>query len=926
MKGLWRDVRLGLRSLAKSPAFTIVALVTLALGIGANTAIFSAVDRVLLHPLPYPQPNRIVAIEHSGQMMMPAGPNARHGEEGGPVMMRERHAAPSEPNAQPGAKPEIRVGGPRVLRRGQVPQKNGNGRFIFFHGKQVGKAPAPGAKSPAGEGQAQMAPLPAGHAMAPGPPGHVRERTMVVGGRRGPGGSIRMMAFSYPDYEDVRKSASAFEEVAAYHQAQVTLTRRGQPASLAAVVSSASLFPLLSAKPILGRLFTEQDDREGAAPVAVIGEGLWRSRFGATTDVLGKTIDLNNQAYTVIGVLPGTLEFPPFASQAEVWIPLVSDPDAQMQKAREMRGAMYLEVLGRLKSGVTLAQANAQLSTIADRISASYPMEPFNQISAEPLAEHLVKDYRLALFVLFGAVGLVLLIACANVANLLLARATVRERELALRLALGAGRAGVIRQMLVESLELAIAGGAAGVFLAYLAVAAFEAHLPPMLREFQGVAVSGWVLAFAAAISMGAGIVMGLLPAVRLSDLRVHETLKQSGSAVGSAMTKGRLRKALVMIEVALAVILLAGAGLLLRSFGNLVAVPLGFQPNGVLMARTNLSSAGYKSQGEWQSFVQTALQRIGQQPGVEQVAAAGSPPMSGMRMVMTFSISGQTLPPDEVPAADIRAVTPGYFRLMGIPLVRGRAFADTDTAKSASACIVNQAFVQRYFPSVDTLTQQIVTGMPQAPCQIVGVVGNVISTTLKSSPSAAIYRPFAQSPFFAPTFLVRAGKNPAAGISMLRDQLQSLNSALPVMPVPLTTLLSGSVAQTRLRTELVALFAALALVLAAVGISGVMAYSVTRRTQEIGVRMALGATPGEVLAQVVREGLLLVAIGAAAGIMCALALTRFMTSLLFHVNPGDPFTYIAVAVLLLLVACGACALPAYRAARVNPTVALRYE
>ena len=735
-----------------------------------------------------------------------------------------------------------------------------------------------------------------------------------------------MTAFSYPDFEDLRKSADAFEEVAAYHQAQVTLTRRGEPASIAAVVSSASLFPLLRAKPILGRLFTAQDDREGAAPVAVIGEGLWRSRFGASSDVVSKTIDLNNQAYTVIGVLPGALEFPPFAAQAQVWIPLVSDPDAQMQKALHTRGEFYLEVLGRLKSGVTLAQANAQLSTIADRIARSYPMEPFTQISAVPLAQQLVKDYRLALFVLLGAVGLVLLIACANVANLLLARATVRERELALRLALGAGRTGIIRQMLVESLELALAGGAAGVFLAYLAVAAFEAHLPPMLREFQGVAVSGWVLAFAAAISMGAGIVMGLLPAMRLSDLHVHETLKQSGSAVGSAMTKGRLRESLVILEVALAVILLAGAGLLLRSFGNLVGVPLGFQPKGVLMATANLSAAGYKNPGEWESFVQAALQRIGEQPGVRQVAAAVSPPMSGMRMVMTFSIPGQTLPPDEVPAADIRAVTPGYFRLMGIPLLRGRAFADTDTAKSASVCMVDEAFVHRYFPNVDPLTQQIVTGMPQAPCQIVGVVGNVISTTLSAAPSPAIYRPFQQFPFFAPTFLVRAGQNPAAGISVLRDQLESLNSALPVMPVPFTTLLSGSVAQTRLRTELVALFAALALVLAAVGISGVMAYSVTRRTQEIGVRVALGATPGEVLGQVVREGLLLVGIGAGVGLVCALGLTRFLRSLLFHVNPGDPITYVGVALVLLVFACVACAVPALRASRVDPTVALRYE
>jgi predicted permease len=749
---------------------------------------------------------------------------------------------------------------------------------------------------------------------------------MTVREGGGPGGKFARRVFSYPDFQELRAHSNAFEQVAAYHETQVTLTRRGEPVAIRAVVASPSLFPLLRVQPLLGRPFATEDDREGAPPVAMIDEGLWRERFNGDASVLGKTIELNNRAYTVVGVLPASLRFPPLVAQTEVWIPLVSDPVAQIQQMRTSRGLSYLSVIGRLKPGVKLAGANAELSTLADRLARSYPAEADRGIQASPLAQQIVKNYRLALLVLLAAVGLVLLIACANVANLLLARATVRERELALRLALGAGRGDLIRQMLVESLELALAGGTAGILVAHLAVAAFVKHLPPMLQEFQGVTVSGSVLTFAALISMGAGIVMGLFPAWRLSDLRVQEALKGAGSGMKSALAKGRLRESLVMLEVALAVILLAGAGLLLRSFGKLVAVPLGFQPQGVLMAQANLSAAGYKSPGEWRSFVTSELQRLRAQPGVLRAAAAGSPPMGGMRMMVPLSIPGRPLPPDEMPVTDYRMTTPGYFELMRIPLLRGRAFLDTDTATSARVCIVNQAFVQRYFADVDPLTRQIRTGIPPAPCQIVGVVGNVVTGSLSDAPESSVYAPFDQAPFFAPNFLVRSAGNPAALTPVLREQLQSLNAALPVAPVTLTSLLSRSLQQDRLRTELVSIFAALAILLAAVGISGVLGYAVSRRTHEIGVRMALGATPAEVLRQVVGEGLRLVAVGAVAGLGAAFGLTRLMRTLLFGVNPSDAVTYAGVALVLLVVALGACALPALRASRVDPTVALRYE
>jgi putative ABC transport system permease protein len=913
MQNLWQDIRFGVRSLAKSPGFTLVALLTLALGIGANTAIFSAVDRILLHPLPFPQPDRIMAISRTGEMLPPQkmnGPAPMPGKRQGPPVM----ASP-----RPGMKGIVRVPATSEQQpRQAAPPPSA------MRNQSPAPALAPGAKGPAHIHALPAGPMNSPARLAAKGPVRMHSISMGPGGKRG--GKMGMEVFSYPDFEDIRAHSDAFEEVAAYHETQVTLTERGRPTSLHGIVTSASLFRLLRAKPLVGRLFASQDDREGAAPAVMLGERLWRDRFGADPAIAGKTIELNNHAYTVTGVLPSSLRFPPFVPQAEVWIPLVSDPAAQIQQMRLKRGLNYLLVIGRLKPGVTPERANAQLSTLADRLARSYPEEAGIGMVASPLARQLVQNFQLALLVLLAAVGLVLLIACVNVANLLLARATVRERELAVRLALGAGRGRIIRQMLVESIELALAGGAAGVFVAYLAVAAFVSHLPPMLQEFQGVTVSGSVLAFAALVSMGAGIAMGLLPALRLSDLRIHDVLKGSGGGVASLVAKGRLRESLVVLEVALAVVLLAGAGLLLRSFGKLVSVPLGFDPQGVLTAPANLSAAGYKTPQEWRSFASTALQRLRAQPGVVRAAVATSSPMNGMRMVLSFSIPGRPQSPDEILVADYRAVTPGYFDLMRIPLQRGRAFLDTDTANSARVCVVDQAFVARYFPNADPLTRQLRTGMPPAPCQIVGVVGNVISTTLSKAPGPSIYVPFDQSPFFAPDFLVRGAGNAAALAPVMDEQLHDLNSALPVAPVELTALLSRSLAQQRFRTTLVTLFAILAILLAAVGISGVLGYSVSRRTQEIGVRMALGATPREVLGQVVGEGFRLVVIGAVVGIAAALGLTRFMGTLLYGISPADTVTYAGVALVLLLVTLGACAFPALRASRVDPTVALRYE
>ncbi|HEV2386841.1 MAG TPA: ABC transporter permease [Candidatus Acidoferrales bacterium] len=816
MHNFWGDVRYGARGLFKNPWFTLVALVTLALGIGMNTAIFTIIDSVLLHPLPYPEPQNLIGFTRA------APPKARQLQ----------------------------------------------------------------SLSPFG-------------------------------------------VFSYPDFEDLRAQARSLEQVAAYHEAQVTFTRTGatsQPESIHGVVASADMLPLLRARPLLGRLFGTSDDRQAAAPVALLGEAFWRARFHADAGIIGHTIELNDEAYTVIGVLPATLRFPPFVVPAEIWMPLGSDPNSQLRQMRQARGLSYLFVIGRLKAGASVAQADAETKTISDRLSSNFPFDKGRTIGAVSLGHELVKNYQLALLVLLAAVGLVLLIACVNVANLLVARAAVREREVAVRMALGAGRARIVRQMLMESVELCLAGGAAGVALAELALAGFTRHLPPTMQEFQAVKMNGPVLLLSAAVSIGAGLLVGFLPALRLSDLRVYDALKASGRSGSELAAKGRLREALVVAEVALAVILLVGSGLLLRSFARLVSVPLGFDPRGVLMAPVNLPRAVYGQPAEWQSFVSTALERIEAQPGVEQAAASVSPPMGGMRITLTFSVPGHPAAPDEMPVADYRPVTPGYFELLRIPLLRGRAFQSTDTAGSRRVCVINEA-LGRYFRGEDPLSQQIAVGLGnREPCQVVGIVGNEVTGSLSSTSDAAIYSVYAQDPLFSMSFLVRAGGDPAALSGALREQLDAIDHELPVAPVPMATLLDRSLAQDRFRTLAVALFAALAILLAAIGISGVLGYSVSRRTQEIGVRMALGATPGGVLRQVVREGLTLAAAGAVAGLAAAFGLTRLMRTLLYKVSPADALTYIGVALLLVVVALLACALPALRASKIDPNVALRYE
>jgi putative ABC transport system permease protein len=809
MRRLWQDMRYGLRTLVKSPGFTLVALVTLALGIGANTAIFSVVDAVLLHPLPYPEPGRIVALYRT---------NERKGQENG--------------------------------------------------------------------------------------------------------------TFSRGIFTDIGGHIPAIENLSAYDVWPMTITGPGEPAEVGGIASSSPIFRLLGIRPVLGREFTQAEDRPGAPPVALISETLWHKRFAGAGSVIGKGIDIAGVPYTIVGVLPAGLRFPELGGQIDLWVPLVSDPQMKSLAASGMANAekiSYLSVLGRLKTGVTLRQAQAQSATLAAGLVKADPGDRQGTGLRVALLEHEVsKGYRTALAVLLGAVGLVLLVACANVANLLLARATTREREIALRMALGAGRAGIVRQMLVESLELSLAGGALGSYLAWLAVTNLGRMIPMSLTPYHGVTVNAAVLGFAAAISLAAGILFGSLPAWHASDLNVYAMLKEGGRGTSGGGHR-RLREALVVVEVAMAVMLLAGAGLLLRSFSRLLSTNPGFAPQGIAVASLSLPRSAYQSPDQWRTFVSTTLDRLRAEPGVRQAAAAVTPPMGNLKINLTYTVAGQPPPPaGQEPQADFRPVTPGYFAVMRIPLVAGRDLAASDTASSTPVCVVNQALARVSFRDASPLGRSLTTG-DRKPCRIVGVVGDV-KTMLGETPDAGIYVPFSQAPFWVATFLARGPRATAALMPLLRDSIRSVDRSLPIKTATLSTLLDRSVTQERFRTTLVGLFAALAILLAAVGISGVMGYSVSRRRQEIGVRMALGALPGDVLKQVVVEGLRLAVIGALAGLVAALGLTRFMRSLLYGVGPGDPLTYAAVAIFLLVVALAACALPALRAARIDPTVALRYE
>ncbi len=803
MQTLLQDLRYGARMLFKKPGFTLIAILTLALGIGANTAIFSVINAALLRPLPYEESERLVVLY--------------------------------ETNPQQG-RDEINV--------------------------------------------------------------------------------------SYPNFADWRAQSQSFEQLAACLYGGTILTGKDEPARLQVMAVSADFFAMLRVKPLRGRTFLPEEDKVGGAPVVVLSHALWQSRFGGDEGLIGRQITLDGKSRTVIGVMPPNFALPP-GDQTEVWLALGPLAD-QMQN----RAVHRLTAIGRLKSGVTLQHAQTELATIANRIEQQYPAaDPGHGVNVITGYESLTKNARPALLTLLVAVGFLLLIACANVANLLLARAETRHKEIAIRAALGATRGRIARQLLTESLLLAFAGGAIGLLLAAWGMDALAGGLPDDFPRAKEIGIDRVVLGFTGALSVLTGLIFGIIPALTRAEPTLNETLKEGGRA-NSAFGRGRIRGALIVSEVALSVALLVGAGLLMKSFWRLMQVNPGFQPDHMLTMNVALIGEKYKETGQVISFFREVPSRLGALPGVKAVSAVSVLPISGGDGNGNLTIEGRDFPPAQTPSASFRRILPNYFSAMGIPLKQGREFDERDTG-AEKVVIINEGMARRFWPDGDAIGKRIKVGPPQNEpwLTIVGVAGDVNNIGLDASPLLATYEPHAQRPWSAMNLAIRTETDPLSLSAAVRSELRAMEKDLLIRNLSaMDERIRLSVSPRRFNMTLLAVFAALALLLAAAGVYGVMSYTVTQRVHEIGVRMALGAQVNDVLKLVIGQGMKPVLCGALVGLSAAFALTRWMEELLFDVRPTDLWTYGIVATLLMSVALFACWLPARRAAKVDPMVALRCE
>jgi putative ABC transport system permease protein len=808
LEALWQDSRYGARTLLKSPGFTVVALVALALGIGANTAIFSVVDAVLLRALPYRDADRLV------------------------VVWEDNRTA-----------------------------------------------------------------------------GHRRNVT------------------SQENFLEWQTQAKSFDGMAAFFDRRFNLTGAGDPVVVSAQAATPNLFKVLGADAALGRTFTGEDGEQGPADVVVLSYGFWQRQFGGAADVVGKTVALDGQNATVVGVMPADFQW--FVKEnsgvgkpAELWVPLTLRP----------RPGRFLSAVGRLKPGVGADQAQAEMDTIMARIGQERPQYNTNVGAfVVPVREQLAGEIRTPLLILLGAVGFVLLIACANVANLMLARAASRSKELAIRAALGAGAVRIVRQLLTESLLLSLAGGLLGVGLAVWGVRALVALAPPNLVGSARVGVSLPVLAFAFGVSVLTGVVFGLLPALEASRADANEALKETGRGNTGSPRSRRARSAFVVAQVALALVLLVGAGLLARSFMRLVSVDPGFDPSNLLTARVQVPAKKYKEDQQLVNFFREASQQIAALPGVRSVSAANYLPFyTGLGARTRFFIEGRPAPlPGNDPATDVRVVDENYFRTLGIPVLQGRNFTAQEATEDRHTIIVSKALADKYFPGENPLGKRIAVEMMDKPpmCEIVGVVGDVRYDKLDGETYPMVYWTEPQLTYNDMTFVVRADGDPTALSASVRRAIRAVDPQQPVADVrTMESWIGESVSRARFGTTLLAVFACLAMALAAVGIYGVMAYTVTQRQHEIGIRMALGARGRDVLRMVVRQGMALALAGVGAGLLGSLALTRLMSGLLYGVSAIDPLTFAGVSLLLMLAALFACLIPARRAMRVDPMAALRYE
>jgi putative ABC transport system permease protein len=814
METIWQDIRYGIRMLLKAPSVSIVATIALALGIGANTAIFSVVNAVLLRPLPF---------------------------------------------------------------------ANSEGLM------------------------------------------NVWETDATRGYQRG--------SASYPNFVDWREQNHVFERMSTYHTNDFILTGRGESTRLQGAVVNADLFPLLGVAPVLGRGFLPDEDKPGeSGRVVVLSQELFQKRFNSDPNTVGQSMVLDGKNFTVVGVMPQAFQFPIQNEPVELWTTAAIDREGE-EPITDERGAHYMNVIARLKPGVSKEQAKAEMVSISARLEQQYPDKDLHKSSnVEPTLEALVGDIRPALLILLGAVGCVLLIACANVANLLLARAMTRHKEMAIRSALGASRMRVVRQLLTESVLLSLAGGGLGLFLAVwwsdLLVALGKENIPRALQ----VGMDWRVLGFTLVVSLLTGITFGLVPAIQSSKSELTESLKEGGrGGSGEGARRNRVRGVLVVSELAIAVVLLVGAALLIQSLWRLRHVSPGFESQNLLTFVVGISETKYPTEKQDQ-FYRDLVTRLQSLPGVRSAGSVIPLPLSGDLFRISFETEGRPVAKGDLPSADFFSVSNDYFTTLGVPLMKGREFSERDGEKAPGVIIVNQAFAKKFFPNEDPIGKRIKPGISTGENkpdwrEIVGVVADVRNRNLSSELRVGYFVPQAQIPFNQMTMVVRTTNDPHTLITAVQNEVHSMDKELPVFSIKtMDEYISATVAAPRFNTTLLGIFASVALVLTMVGLYGVMSYSVAQRTNEIGIRMALGAQTRDVLRLIVSQGFKLVLIGLGTGLVGAFALMKVISSLLFGVTWKDPLTFAIVAVVLAFVALLACYIPARRATRLDPLNALRYE